>query len=523
MHRFADNIYTLFASDTKQTLRARDISCRYRDVLRAQLPETMTDRAHLYFPRLFCHPAQTVRDFFLAYHMLPREAFQNDEDINRLFSSCITSALSSDPFERKEKRDKNGMVKEVYYTINPATLWEFMASAGYARDVRPDEPDKIGRYVHIDGPFADELEPQSMVQATIEHLNAYARQLNDARPGLPDEYELMVQSVLRANKEINEKTIASLPAVKMNYNEGYGRHVEHFFYENGALRITDNEITLLPYDQIDFNVERGEKLHWNITPLKDLPFEISENPEYRRRLEAIQNKEAEKDDNGKPLYTLSQLEKDRFEYAGAAGGFLDRFGYPFCRGRIFSTLEEDEGQYDRTCDIFWATGACMFVRADVYHRLGGLDADFFAHMEEIDFCRRVRNAGYKVACCPESIAYHLGGATLPKSSSRKTYLNFRNNWLMLYKNLPKRRLFPVFAIRWLGDAAASFRFLLSTGWGDFHAVYKAHRAFFRMLPENRKKRKETRHDNPLSALYPGSIVLDYFLFGRKRFSQLKKI
>ena len=315
MHRFADNIYTLFASDTKQTLRARDISCRYRDVLRAQLPETMTDRAHLYFPRLFCHPAQTVRDFFLAYHMLPREAFQNDEDINRLFSSCITSALSSDPFERKEKRDKNGMVKEVYYTINPATLWEFMASAGYARDVRPDEPDKIGRYVHIDGPFADELEPSSMVQATIEHLKAYARQLNDARPGLPDEYELMVQSVLRANKEINEKTIASLPAVKMNYNEGYGRHVEHFFYENGALRITDNEISLLPYDQIDFNVERGEKLHWNITPLKELPFEISENPDYRRRLEAIKAKEAEKDDNGKPLYTLSQLEQDKNDLA----------------------------------------------------------------------------------------------------------------------------------------------------------------------------------------------------------------
>ena len=185
-------------------------------------------------------------------------------------------------------------------------------------------------------------------------------------------------------------------------------------------------------------------------------------------------------------------------------------------------MEKDKGQYDDECDIFWATGACMFVRADVYHRLGGLDADFFAHMEEIDFCWRVRNAGYKVACCPESIAYHLGGATLPKSSSRKTYLNFRNNWLMLYKNLPKRRLFPIFAIRWLGDAAASFRFLLSTGWGDFHAVYKAHRAFFRMLPESRKKRRGTRHDNPLSALYPGSIVLDYFLFGKKRFSQLKK-
>ena len=218
---------------------------------------------------------------------------------------------------------------------------------------------------------------------------------------------------------------------------------------------------------------------------------------------------------------LSQLEKGRFEYAGAAGGFLDRYGYPFCRGRIFSTLEPDEGQYDQTCEVFWATGACMFVRADIFHRLGGLDADFFAHMEEIDFCWRVRNAGYKVACCPEAKVYHLGGATLPKSSSRKTFLNFRNNWLMLYKNLPRRRILPVFLVRWIGDVAASFRFLLSTGWGDFHAVYKAHRAFFRMLPESREKRRMIRpSDRP--ALYPGSIVLDYFLFGRKRFSQLKK-
>jgi len=219
---------------------------------------------------------------------------------------------------------------------------------------------------------------------------------------------------------------------------------------------------------------------------------------------------------------LSQLEKDRFEYAGAAGGFLDRFGYPFCRGRLFSTLEKDEGQYDNICEIFWATGACMFVRADVYHKLGGLDADFFAHMEEIDFCWRVKNAGYKIVCCPSSKVYHLGGATLPKSSSRKTYLNFRNNWLMLYKNLPKKRIIPVFIIRWIGDVAASFRFLLSTGWGDFHAVYKAHRAFLRMLPECRKKRGLIRPDGNVSCLYPGNLVFDYFLFGRKRFSQLKK-
>ena len=315
MHRFADSIYTLYPTETKAVLKARDISCRYRDVCRAQLPESITDRAHLYFPRLYCHPVQTVSEFFLAYHMLPREAYQNDEDINRLFSSCITSALSSDPFERKEKRDKNGQVKEVYYTINPATLWEFMASAGFARDVRPDEPDKIGRYVHIDGPFADELEPSSMVQATIEHLKAYARQLNDSRPGMPDEYELMVQAVLRANKEINEKTIASLPAVKLNYLDGYGRHVEHFFYDNGALRITENEISMRSYDSIDFNVERGEVLHWNMTPIKNLPFEISENPVYRERLEALNMKREQKDDNGKPLYTLQQLSQEQNELA----------------------------------------------------------------------------------------------------------------------------------------------------------------------------------------------------------------
>ena len=187
MHRFAENIYTLFSQDTKAMTRARDISCRYRDIMRAALPETMRDRAHLFMPRVHAHPVQSLRDFFLAYKMLPRESFQFDYDLNRLFSTCVTSALCSDPFERKEKRDRNGMVKEIFYTINPATLWEFMASMGYARDVQQDSSDKIGRYMHIDGPFADELDPASMVQATIDNLKAYARQLNDSRPGSPDE------------------------------------------------------------------------------------------------------------------------------------------------------------------------------------------------------------------------------------------------------------------------------------------------------------------------------------------------
>lgn len=315
MRRFADNVYTLFPSDARETLKARAISCRYRDILRAQLPETIDDAAHLFFKRISCHEVSSVRDFFLAYRMLPNEAFQYDGDINRLFSSCITSALSSDPFERKEKRDRNGMVKETSYVINPATLWEFMASCGYARDVNPDTPDKIGRYVHINGPFADELDPSSMVQATIDSLKRYARQLNDSRIGQPDEYEMMVQAILRANKEINEKTIASLPAVKLNYQDAYGRHIEHFYYDNGALRITENDISLIPYDQVNFNVERSELLHWNMTPVKNLPFEITENPEYRRRLEAIKAKRDARDEDGKPIYTLSQIAGEENELA----------------------------------------------------------------------------------------------------------------------------------------------------------------------------------------------------------------
>lgn len=307
MHRFADSLYTFLPSTVQSLLIARDISCRYRDMQRAELPYTIQDPAHLSMARLYCHPVQTIRDFFLSYHMLPRESSQYDDDLNRLFSSCITSALCSNPFVRSEKTQRGSKTKEIYYTINPATLWEFMASAGYARDVRPDAPDKIGRFVHVDGPFADELTPASMVQATIDSLKDYARQLNDERTDRPDEYEKMVQAVLRANKEINEKTIASLPAVKLNYTAGYGRNIEHFFYENGALRIAPDSITLIPYDNIDFHVERSELLHWNINLLKDTPFDIEENPEYRTRLEAFQNKRKEKDDQGRPLYSLQQI------------------------------------------------------------------------------------------------------------------------------------------------------------------------------------------------------------------------
>ncbi|MDR1793582.1 MAG: glycosyltransferase family 2 protein [Bacteroidales bacterium] len=216
---------------------------------------------------------------------------------------------------------------------------------------------------------------------------------------------------------------------------------------------------------------------------------------------------------------LAFNQKDEFEYAGAAGGFIDKFGYPFCRGRLFSTLEKDKGQYDDIKEIFWATGACMFVRSEIYHQLGGLDDDFFAHMEEIDFCWRAKNEKHKVMYIPDSVVYHIGGGTLPKKSPQKTFLNFRNNIILLYKNLPKRRLLWVFAVRWVLDMVAALRFLTDSGWGDCVAVFKAHLAFYKSLPKNINKRTRIKH-HFVSQIYKKSIVLEYYLRKKKYFSDL---
>jgi GT2 family glycosyltransferase len=216
---------------------------------------------------------------------------------------------------------------------------------------------------------------------------------------------------------------------------------------------------------------------------------------------------------------LSFYEKNKFEYAGAAGGYIDKFGYPFCRGRLFLSLEEDQGQYDDIKEIFWATGACMFVRSSLYHKFGGLDEDFFAHMEEIDFCWRLRNYGYKIMFCPDSKVYHIGGGTLPKSSARKTYLNFRNNFTLLYKNLPKERVIPVFAVRLILDGVAAVKFLLEGGFRDFIAVTRAHFSFYRNFKSISRKRK-LQIQKPLNQIYQGSIVTDYYLRKKKKFSEL---
>ena len=216
---------------------------------------------------------------------------------------------------------------------------------------------------------------------------------------------------------------------------------------------------------------------------------------------------------------LSYDEKEKFEYAGASGGFIDKYGYPFCRGRVFQHLEEDKGQYDDICEVFWATGACMFVRADLYLENGGLDDSFFAHMEEIDFCWRMKNLGYKIYCCPQSKVYHIGGGTLPKSSARKTYLNFRNNLSLLYKNLPSNRVFWVIVYRIMLDWVAAFKFLCGGSLADFWAVIRAHFAFYRRIRSIRQLRK-TLQNRQVGQMYQRNIVFENFLKGKKTYSDL---
>lgn len=218
---------------------------------------------------------------------------------------------------------------------------------------------------------------------------------------------------------------------------------------------------------------------------------------------------------------LSYHAKTHFEYAGAGGGFIDRFGYPFCRGRLFQSIEPDEGQFNDTIEVFWASGACMFVRAELFHKYGGLDDEFFAHMEEIDFCWRLKNNGYKIMYCSLSTVYHIGGGTLPKISSRKTYLNFRNNLSLLYKNLPDNTLYYVIILRLFLDGLASIKFLFQGGICDFFAVLRAHSHFYRKIPQLRSKRK-LLNPKSVTKIYQKNIALDHFIGGVMLFKDLEE-
>lgn len=219
----------------------------------------------------------------------------------------------------------------------------------------------------------------------------------------------------------------------------------------------------------------------------------------------------------------SYNQPDSFEYAGAAGGFIDCLGYPFCRGRLFDSIEQDLGQYDSQTDIFWASGACLIVRREVYLELGGLDAHFFAHQEEIDLAWRILSRGYRIVFAPNSLVYHLGGGSLSMNSPRKTYLNFRNNLLMLYKNLPCSYLIVVQALRLLLDAVAALRYVLSGQLSHAWAVLRAYGAYCRILPSMRSSRadnlKAMKVFRPIG-MKSYSLVWRYYVLGQKTYTDL---
>jgi GT2 family glycosyltransferase len=221
---------------------------------------------------------------------------------------------------------------------------------------------------------------------------------------------------------------------------------------------------------------------------------------------------------------LSYSRKDLFEYAGAAGGYIDKYGYPFCRGRIFDNVETDHGQYNSPTDIFWASGACMIIRADAWKKCGGFDSAFFAHMEEIDLCWRLNKTGCRVSYVPESVVYHVGGGSLPYNSPFKVYLNFRNSLFMLYKNLPDNKLNSTLFIRKSLDGVAAIMYLLKGNFNNFKSVWNAHMDYYRAKSELRRKRallqkSESNHNQVL--ILNKSIVFEFYIKGKKTYKSLK--
>ncbi len=214
-------------------------------------------------------------------------------------------------------------------------------------------------------------------------------------------------------------------------------------------------------------------------------------------------------------------DKNSFEHAGAAGGFIDKFGYPFCKGRIISEIEKDEGQYDTISEVFWASGACLIVRGKLYQQFGGLDADFFAHMEEIDLCWRLKNAGYKILSVNNSEIYHLGAATLEADSPQKLFLNYRNNLIMLLKNLPKGKVLHLIFIRLVLDGFSAGVYLASFKISLFFAVLKAHFAFYAQIRKTLKKRKKLKISKKFhKETYKKSIIVSFFIRKQKKFKDL---
>jgi GT2 family glycosyltransferase len=281
---------------------------------------------------------------------------------------------------------------------------------------------------------------------------------------------------------------ANFPSVKIVVNQSNFGFAQGY---NEALKHIDSEI----YALVNSDIEVTE--NW----LKP----IIENFEIEPKTAIIQPK------------ILDFKRKEYFEYAGAAGGFMDKYAYMFCRGRMFDTLEKDQGQYDDNCEILWASGACFFIRSSVYNELQGFDADFFAHQEEIDLCWRASNKGYIIKYNSGSVVYHVGGATLQQGNPMKTFLNFRNSLLMMVKNLPKSQLLPVLLIRLILDGVAGVRFLSQGKFKHLFAVLKAHFAFYWLLPKNYKKRDKFQSNK---YYFTKSVVFLYYINKVKVFNNI---
>lgn len=285
-----------------------------------------------------------------------------------------------------------------------------------------------------------------------------------------------------SSRDVLRKEFPSVRVIELDRNYGFAEGY------NRALAETDSTYTVLLNSDVE--VTAG----W-LLPLLDY---MDSNPS----VAAVQPK------------ILSDTDRKRFEHAGAAGGYLDALGYPFCRGRIVGYTAEDRGQYDMPADVLWTSGACMCVRTDIYKRVGGLDAAFFAHMEEIDFCWRLNCRGYRLVCLPKSKVYHLGGGALNYESPRKTYLNFRNNLLMLYKNLPARYLLWVLLVRFFLDYVAALQLLLTGKPANARAAVKARLDYRRMKPQMKAAREENMRLAKVP--YPQticrrSVIWDYYI------------
>lgn len=285
--------------------------------------------------------------------------------------------------------------------------------------------------------------------------------------------------------EILQTEFPSVKIIQNKANYGFAKGY------NKALKVVEEPIWVL----VNSDVEVSE--NW-LNPVLEV-FESDEN------IAVVQPK------------ILDFKNKTAFEYAGAAGGFLDKYGFPFCRGRLFNTIEKDNGQYDDVADIFWASGACFFIRKQVFWEMNGFDEDFFAHQEEIDLCWRINSKGYSIKYCGYSTIYHVGGATLQVESPRKTFLNFRNSLWMLTKNVPKQKLLSILFSRLVLDGVAGVRFFFQGYFAHVWAILKAHFYFYRFLRKNLKKRKKAN----LKYYYKiNSIIYSYFIKGKKTFAEL---